>query len=405
MNPKRASGVADHAAAMLRMFEIEPRPLDRIADAYLRRHRELASGERRAAADAAFGVARWLGRLDGLLLGRGVRKPTWRERVELLLETGGVEDLPREAFPSGDAAYNSFPDFLYRMMCEQYGTDGASEVAAALNRESRPTVRINSQRIDRKGALEMLLREGVDASETKRSPYGIRLGRRAAMGSLTSYSEGFIEVQDEASQLAVVLASPSGGESVLDACAGAGGKSLMMAMLMGGRGRIVAADVDAKKLAELRRRAARAGVENIEAIDAESLDAGHVPGSFDLVFIDAPCTGTGTIRRSPDLKWRLSEAAVEERVREQKKILRRYSKFVKPGGRLVYATCSILREENEFAVDGFLAGGGFQRVDASALLEERGIEAAGLVSEDGNFRADPRLGEWDGFFAAVMIKA
>ncbi len=405
MNPKRASGVADHAAAMLRMFEIEPRPLDRIVDAYFRRHRELGSGERRAAADAVFGVARWLGRIDGLLLDKGVRRPTWRDRAALLLERGGVEDVPREGFSSNDAAYHSFPDFLYGMMCEQYGTDGASEVAAALNREGRPTVRINSLKIDRRHALELLRREGVEASETERSPYGMRLSRRAAMGSLAPYSEGLIEVQDEASQLAVVLASPSGGQSVLDACAGAGGKSLMMAMLMGGQGRIVASDVDSNKLSELRRRATRAGVDSIQTMDSEALDAEQSPGSFDMVFVDAPCTGTGTIRRSPDLKWRVSEDAVEERAGEQRRILRRYAKFVKRGGRLVYATCSILRAENECAVGDFLSGGGFERADAGSLLAEKGIETQGLVTEEGNFFADPRLGEWDGFFAAVMIKA
>lgn len=387
------------------MFEIEPKPLDRIVDDYFRRHRDLQSAQRRAVADAAFGVARWLRRLDGLLVLRGVRKPSHGDRAGLFLEMGtGIESVSREGFPSSDAAYHSLPDFLYEMMCEQYGIAGAAEIAGALNRQQRPTVRINSSRIDREDALRRLAAEGIEAERTGRSPFGIRLSRRVHLRSLGPYTDGLIEVQDEASQLAVVLASPSSGDKVLDACAGAGGKGLMMSMLMGRGGRIVSVDTDAMKLHNFKRRARRARAGNIEVTDPESLEDMGVLASFDVVFIDAPCTGTGTIRRAPDLKWRIDRGVVEERVREQGRILEGYAGYVKPGGRLVYATCSILAKENEGVVERFLSRGGFERIDAGAALKEKGIDTRGLVSQEGHLRADPRAGEWDGFFAAVMRK-
>jgi 16S rRNA (cytosine967-C5)-methyltransferase len=400
MSSNRKDNIVEHAAAILRMFEIEPRPLDRIVDHYFKKRRELGSRLRRAIADAVFGVARWRRRIDGLLLGDGVKKPGWRDRVQAFEEPGErLADLPAKGFPGGDAAYHSFPDFLYGMMREQYGAEGAAQLASALNREQRPTLRINSLRTDRDDAMRRLEGAGIECEETERSPYGIRLSERIDLKTNDLFSEGLIEIQDEGSQLACLLASPERESTVLDACAGAGGKGLMIAMLMGGAGRVVAHDSDEKKLRETGRRAARAGVK----IETTSGDPSvSLRDAFDLVFVDAPCSGTGTLRRCPDIRWRIDEETIEGRAAEQRKILRAYSRCVRPGGRLVYATCSILRQENERVVEPLLSSGGFTRLDAREVLSASGVNCDGIVSKEGFLFTDPRAGEWDGLFAAVM---
>jgi len=385
------------------MFEIEPRPLDRIADGYFRKHRELGSRNRRAIADAVFGVARWRRRIDGLLRLDGVGKPSWSDRARAFAEMGErIEDASPEGFPGGDAAFHSFPDFLYRMMCDQYGAEGAARLAAALDREQRPTLRINSLKVAREEAVRRLADEGIGCRPTERSPFGIRLSGRIDLRSLELFEEGLVEVQDEGSQLTCLLASPDRGRSVLDACAGAGGKALMMAMLMGGEGRIVAHDSDSKKLREARRRARRAGALNVRT-SAELPDLPE--GMFDLVFIDAPCSGTGTLRRCPDIKWRIDEDTIAERAEKQREILKEYSRRVRPGGKLVYATCSILEAENERVVKSLLSRGGFASVDAGEILSGSKVSCDGIITEEGYLFTDPRAGEWDGLFAAVLSRA
>ncbi len=277
-------------------------------------------------------------------------------------------------------------------------------MACALNSQSRPSLRVNSMRTTLDEAIRMLNSAGVEAEPSGRSPYGLRLFRRITLGSVDAYSRGLVEVQDESSQLAVIAADPKEGETVLDACAGAGGKSLMIAMLMGGRGRIIASDVDSTKLRELSRRASRAGLSMIEILAAKDLcrKAHTFKGAFDLVFVDAPCTGTGTLRRSPDLKWRLNPEDVRQSVVEQKALLTRYADWVRPGGRLVYATCSILRDENENIVEDFLRSKNYRVIGVGAILARREIDTKGITAEGGYLATDPREGEWNGFFAASM---
>ena len=404
MSSKKNMTTTEHAASILRMFEIEPAPLDRLVDAYFRRHRELGSRARREIADLAFDLARWRRRLDGILTASGIAKPSNLDRATLMIEEGDrVRDLGREGFAGSDAAFHSFPDFLYGMIREQYGDEGAAEIATALNRQQRPTVRINSLMIDRDCAIRGLADEGIVAEATSRSPFGARLPGRVSMGSIGLYANGSIEIQDESSQLAVILARPGPGEVVLDACAGAGGKSLMMAMLMENRGRVVATDINKRKLMELRKRAKRAGVKIVRTAEYSDMDStGEDAGSFDLVFVDAPCSGTGTLRRAPDLRWRIDQVSIEAAVCKQKRIVEEYSRYVRPGGRLVYAICSVLREEGESVVESFLSRSDFEIEDTSDSFVKNGIEADGLVTDGGYLRADPRAGDWDGFFAARL---
>ncbi|MDD2731533.1 MAG: RsmB/NOP family class I SAM-dependent RNA methyltransferase, partial [Candidatus Portnoybacteria bacterium] len=289
---------------------------------------------------------------------------------------------------------------LFDMIKREYGAEGAREIALVLNEPIGPTLRANILRATRDEVIGMLKEEGVEATPAKKSPFGIRLSIRSNFRDLKSFREGFFEVQDEASQLASILADPSPGQVVLDACSGAGGKALALAMLMSDQGEITACDIDGRKLKELTRRAERAKVKSIRTMDAASLS--KLRASFDLVFIDAPCSGVGTQRRSPDIRWRLDKGAIEEWVREQKKILRENALRVKPGGSLLYATCSILREENEDVVADFLKDGGFEVSNAGAIFERQGIDYKGIVTREGYLKTDPRLGDWDGFFAVLM---
>ncbi|MFA4874398.1 MAG: RsmB/NOP family class I SAM-dependent RNA methyltransferase [bacterium] len=397
----------DHAAAVLRMFEIEPQPLDRLIERYFKRHREIGSRDRRIISQAAFGVMRWRRRIDAMLLMSGISKPTNRVRALAFTAAGELDaQMPRD-FPGGAAAFYSFPDFLYEKFVSLYGASGAARMVEALSSPSRPCLRVNSALATRAEAIEMLAAEGVKATPTERSPFGIRLERRIDLRNIAAYTKGIVEVQDESSQLAVLAADPSPGEMVLDACAGGGGKSLMIAMLMEGRGRVIASDIDAARLRELKRRAARARLSNIDAIPEKELDvrAAKHRDKCDLVFIDAPCSGTGTLRRNPDLKWRLTDADIEQRVSVQIDLLKRYGSWVRPGGRFVYATCSMLREENEDVVARFLQGRGFRLIDVNDAFARRGIDSRNLTTSQGFFNADPREGEWDGFFAAAMVRA
>ncbi|MFH0799445.1 MAG: RsmB/NOP family class I SAM-dependent RNA methyltransferase [Pseudomonadota bacterium] len=416
----------DHIASVLKGFDIEPKPLDRLLDSYFRRHRGLSSTERRLVADVAFGVARWRRRLDGWLSLSSVRRPDHRLRALCYMlwqrsaETRSLDldaisaeaniscsfdNLSAAGFPGGDAGFYSFPDFFWQMLVRSYGGEGARQIAERLNAPARPVLRANSLKADRGCVLKMLAGDGVSGEATIRSPYGIALDRRVDLSALSAYRSGAVEVQDEGSQLAVIAADPRPGEMVFDACAGAGGKGLMMAMLMRGSGRIVASDTVGVKLKELGRRAMRAGASMIEVLEHKELRRSGLKGKFDVVFVDAPCSGTGTLRRSPDLKWRIDESGIREGAERQRLLISEYAAWVRPGGRLIYATCSILPEENERVVEWFIDREGFRANDVGEILEAGGISSDGIVTDKGYLKTDPRYGDWDCLFAASLVKS
>lgn len=402
--------IEEHIISILKAFEIEPKPLDRIVAGYLRRHREISASQRRMATDIVFGMARWRRFIDGTLEMQGVKKPTMEDRIRCYEAVANADGFPRagalavpDKFPGGDAAYFSFPDFLYSRLVAQFGKGGAREMAARLHVPSLPVVRVNVQRCGRDEIRKKLEGAGIESSPTAVSPFGLRLSRRVNVLSLEIYKEGLIELQDEASQLASILADPGSGATVLDVCAGAGGKALALAMLMGNRGRIIASDIDNRRLSELSRRAKRAQANCIEVVSAEGLREMSSAGqSFDTVLIDAPCTGTGTIRRSPDLKWRLGESSIAERATVQREMLAEYSRWLRPGGRFIYVTCSLLCEENEDVVGDFLRTHDYKIVDAADILSAHGIPVEGVPVADGLLKTDPREGDWDYLFGACL---
>jgi 16S rRNA (cytosine967-C5)-methyltransferase len=275
-------------------------------------------------------------------------------------------------------------------------------IAHALLNPAPLDLRTNLARTDRDAALQRLIADGFEASATPYSPAGIRIAGKPAINRHPLFSEGLVEVQDEGSQLLAWLLGPRRSEMISDYCAGAGGKTLALAMLMRGTGRVYAMDVSAKRLAALSPRAARAGITSIHPIALSGDNdarAKRLAGKIDRVLVDAPCSGFGTLRRNPDLKWRQGPQAIAELAGKQGRILESASRLVKSGGRLVYATCSILREENEAVVDLFAARRPeFKELSCGELL---GAQRIALDTGD-RFRLWPHLHSTDGFFAAAF---
>ncbi len=257
-------------------------------------------------------------------------------------------------------------------------------------------LRANLLKASRDEARAALAAEGIEAEPTPYSPWGLRVAGRRAVTTGTAFRDGLVEIQDEGSQLVAMLAGAEPGMRVADWCAGAGGKTLALAMMMGNRGQILACDVSAPRLDGAVRRLRRAGVHNAERHLVQPGDkwAKRRAGSFDRVLVDAPCTGTGTWRRNPDARLRLLERDLQELLGKQAAILDEAARLVKPGGRMIYATCSVLAEEDEGQVSAFLARQpGFRPVQ---------VALPGGLAADPYLVLTPRRNGTDGFFAAVL---
>ncbi len=263
-------------------------------------------------------------------------------------------------------------------------------------------------RTSRDDALDAMKTAGLDADATRLAPNGIRLVGKPALGAQRIFADGRVEVQDEGSQLLASLVAPKRGELVVDFCAGAGGKTLALGDLMRSTGRLYALDVSVKRLAKLKPRLARSGLSNVHPVAIESErdpKLKRMAGKADRVLVDAPCTGLGTLRRNPDLKWRQSPATVAELAVKQASILDAASKLVKPGGRLVYATCSLLDAENRAIVDAFVAThADFAVEPATDVLARQGIALGDAVDAGPFLELWPHRTGTDGFFAAVLTR-
>jgi 16S rRNA (cytosine967-C5)-methyltransferase len=389
-------------------------PADQLLSRYFRAHRNLGQGDRALIAESVFAVLR---RRRSLEAAAGSSDPRVLAAAALVRVLGlsaralqGVvdEDLAR-AVRAADLAVLppavrvDLPDWLWQRLAEQYGQDEAPGLAQSLLNPAPLDLRVNLARIDRDAAHARLVQEGLEVSETPYSPAGLRLTGKPAINRHPLYAEGLVEVQDEGSQLLAYLLGPRRGEMIADYCAGAGGKTLAAAMLMRGTGRIYAMDVSPKRLAALAPRAARAGITNVHTVvlGADGARAKRLAGKLDRVLVDAPCSGFGTLRRNPDLKWRHGEPALAELAAKQRRILAAAAQLVKPGGRLVYATCSLLREENDAVADDFAAAHpDFRPLSCAELLAAQRV---GLDTGE-RLRLLPHRHGTDGFFAAAFVK-
>ena len=307
---------------------------------------------------------------------------------------------PDEALEA--AALAELPDWLWRRLGEIYGEDGRSDLARALLAPATLDLRINPLQTTRDAVRAALAGDGIAAEPTPWSPLGLRVQGRPSLAKHPLLVKGAIEIQDEGSQLIGFLVAPRRNDMVVDFCAGAGGKTLLLGALMRSQGRLYAFDTVDKRLARLKPRLARSGLSNVHPqLIAHERDprVKRLAGKIDRVLVDAPCTGFGTLRRNPDLKWRQPETAVAELAAKQRAILAAAATLLKPGGRLVYATCSFLPEENQAIVDGFLAGHpGFRPVDAAAAL----AQADCPLDTGPTLQLLPHRHGCDGFFAAVL---
>jgi 16S rRNA (cytosine967-C5)-methyltransferase len=406
-------GHAERALAQLLQFSA---PADRVLAAYFRQHRTLGRADRAFVAEVCFAVLRRKRSLEAIA---GSTEPR-RLVLACLLRIQGLSAralaevldadqtallAPMRSVRSGEqpaAVRLDLPDWLWHRLEDQHGAPEALAIAQGLLNPAPLDLRVNLAKISRGEALAALHASGITADATRFSPAGIRLKYKPAINRHALFLKGAIEVQDEGSQLLAYLVGPRRGEMVADFCAGAGGKTLALAMLMRGAGRIYATDVSAKRLAELAERAARAGVSNVRSLvlsDEDDLRIRRLAGKLDRVLVDAPCSGFGTLRRNPDLKWRHTPSAITELAGKQRRILKAAARLVHPGGRLVYATCSVLVAENDAVVSEFAAAHPqFSALRCSALFEAQRIDL-----DTGDFlRLWPHRHGTDGFFAAVF---
>ena len=313
----------------------------------------------------------------------------------LELRTTNIETLPA-------AVRLSLPDWLYdRLVAETSALDAVAFGRAMLN-TAPLDLRVNTLMTDREQVLRNLRASGFDAAPTRFSPIGIRVAGKPAINRHELFSSGAIEVQDEGSQLLGYLVAPKRREMVVDFCAGAGGKTLLMGAMMQSQGRLYALDISEKRLKNLAPRLKRSGLSNVhpQLIATENdIKVKRLAGKIDRVLVDAPCSGLGTLRRNPDLKWRQSPQAVDELAVKQQAILSAAATLLKPGGRLVYATCSVLTQENRQVVDEFLGG----HPDFELVRCRRVLDESHIALDSGDFlELRPQLHDTDGFFAAVM---
>jgi 16S rRNA (cytosine967-C5)-methyltransferase len=391
-------------------------PADESMSRYFRAHRSLGRQDRAFIAEAAFAVLRRKRSLAAaaaseepraLLIAALVRVLGFSGRsLEEALKPDELALVSRvRAFRLEDeppAVRADLPDWLWERLAAEQGEAEAMRTAFALLNGAPLDLRVNIARTDREAALAALAGDGLEGAPTPYSPAGIRLPGKPAINRHPMFEQGLVEVQDEGSQLLAWLVAPRRGEMAADYCAGAGGKTLALAMLMRGTGRLYAMDVSARRLAALAPRAARAGVTSIHPIALSGDNDPRVKrlaGKMDRVLVDAPCSGFGTLRRNPDLKWRHGPAAVDELSAKQARILDSAARLVKPGGRLVYATCSILQQENDAVVDAFLGRNpGFKALSCAALLQSQRIE----LDTGERLRLLPHRHATDGFFAAAL---
>lgn len=416
MHPKNLIALA--AQLLFRVLKLE-QPADTVVSAFFRENRELGSRERHALAETVYAVLRR--RLLYQNLAQSGRGPMER-RLVLLAWAGepraleaGTESEERDWLASSARIDRStlpaklrhnLPDWLATPLQQQLGEAEFDALAEAMMQPAPLDLRVNALTSKRDAVLAELQDKGAVA--TPYSPWGIRLDGKPSLNTWPQFKSGAIEVQDEGSQLLALLLDAKRSEMVADFCAGAGGKTLALGAAMRNTGRLYAFDVAGHRLENLRPRLARSGLSNVYPIQiAHERDERikRLSGKLDRVLVDAPCSGMGTLRRNPDMKWRQSPQAIAELTQLQQRILASAARLLKPGGRLVYATCSLLRAENEDIADAFSAASpGFKRLDAAELLLPQVPQAAELV-QDGNLRLWPHRHQCDGFFAAVWQKA
>jgi 16S rRNA (cytosine967-C5)-methyltransferase len=415
MHPNYLIDTAGDLLGLVLRFE---HPADAVLSKYFRENKTLGPRERGTLAEAVYCVLRLKPRFEHFIKtaphiqGRFERKlallglsqattlpldmlsPTERDWLTFCKQVD-VATLPA-------AAQHNLPIWLADLLFAQYGAEGTA-LTQSLLQAAPLDLRVNSLKGKRDEVFSNLRSRGVVLERTPYSPLGLRLEGKPQLQKWPEFEKGIVEVQDEGSQLLAELVAPKRGEMVADFCAGAGGKTLALGALMRNTGRLYAFDVSAKRLDRLAPRLARSGLSNVHpiAIDSErDSRIKRLAGKMDRVLVDAPCSGLGTLRRNPDLKWRQTPAAIAEMAIKQLAILSAAATLVKPGGRLVYGTCSLLNAENSAVVEQFLAKTPGFTLDGVGLF----ANSLGLANQGDTLTLLPHRDRTDGFFAAVFVR-
>ena len=412
------AALLDLTTELLRSILRLDAPADGVVSAFFRRHRDLGQRERHALAETVYTVLRR--RLQLQHLAQSGSGPL--ERRLAALAWAGDEGSIRAALNPHEREWwsqirafdksslseklrHNLPDWLAGALRNELTDEDFWALTATLEQQAPLDLRVNAIKADREGVRKSLAEHGIAAEPTPFSPWGLRIQGKPALNKLELFMHGHVEVQDEGSQLLALLLDAKRGEMVVDFCAGAGGKTLAIGASMRNTGRLYAFDTSGHRLEALKPRLKRSGLSNVyPAQIAHERDERikRLAGKIDRVLVDAPCSGLGTLRRNPDLKWRQSPQAVAELVVKQRAILDSAARLLKSGGRLVYATCSLLRDENEAVATAFgEAHPDFLPLPVAELLTRAHVAQAETLARDGYLRLWPHQHATDGFFAAA----
>lgn len=357
-----------HLCAFLKEFETSRKPLDLALHDYFRSHKSLGSKDRRFIGETLYEMIRWKSLVDYLC-------PTSlpQEQLKCFRKLTFPDCLQNPRIP--ECIRMALPSFLYERLIQAYGKEMTRQLSLILNTAAPTTVRVNLLKTTRE-ALFASWKEQYDISLCESAPAGIHFWKREPLFSLPAFKEGLFEVQDEGSQLIAEQMRVKSGDQVLDYCSGSGGKTLAFAPRLTGKGQIYLHDIRPSVLVEAKKRLKRAGIQNAQCLAPNHPQLKALKEKMDWVLADVPCSGTGTLRRNPDSKWKIDEALVQRLVKQQKEIVEEALTYVKPGGYLLYSTCSILPEENQEQVEHFKKNLPLELTEEPTLLlpKEKGMD-------------------------------
>ena len=407
-----------HAQQLVKLVLRFEYPADSVVSRYFRENRQLGMRERAALAETVYVLIRQKPLLQHLAqsgsgpMERRLAVLAWQADARTLLpmlseqERAWLDRIHRiDMYAMPEPLRHNLPEWLVEPLKSQLNDEEFWELAEALDHSAPLDLRVNTLKIKRDQAQQQLAQSGIQSSLTPYSPWGLRVQGKPALNKHPLFLDGSVEVQDEGSQLLALLVAPKRGDMVVDFCAGAGGKTLALGAAMRNTGRLYAWDVSAHRLDALKPRMARSGLSNVHpAAIAHERDARvkRLYGKVDRVLVDAPCSGLGTLRRNPDLKWRQTPQSIQELAEKQQHILASACQLLKPGGALVYATCSLLPAENEVIAQQFeQEHPQFERVSVAQLLAAQGVADADQLVQGDYLRLWTHRHRTDGFFAAV----
>jgi 16S rRNA (cytosine967-C5)-methyltransferase len=368
-----------HISTFLARYNVQGgKPLDLALSEYLRQHKSIGAHDRRQIGETLFGMTRWKSLLD-YLCPEGTSIP---KRLEIFQQINWQKLADDASIP--EALRLGTTSFLFEKLLLAYGLEKARELCRIALTPAPIAVRANTLKISRSDLLEKW-KEKFQVAASKNTPCGLLFSKREALFALPEFREGFFEMQDEGSQLVAALVAAESGHHVLDYCSGSGGKSLAFAPSMQGKGQIYLHDIRPEALIQAKQRLKRAGIQNAQFLSPDHKKLPQLKGKMDWVLADVPCSGTGTLRRNPEMKWKIDQPLLERLREEQRQIFAHALTYVRPEGRIVYATCSILPEENQDQAEFFR----FHH---------------GLIPEGEPLSILPSEGGMDGFFAVVFKK-